>query len=55
MFPRHPARCSKIPVFLMGKDGYHLLPINNYQKIVEKDFIYYNIIAIKWGESTHFF
>jgi hypothetical protein len=23
-------------------------------KIVEKDFIYYNIIAIKWGESTHF-
>ena len=27
---------------------------NNYQKIVEKDFIYYNIIAIKWGESTHF-
>ena len=25
MFPRHPARCSKIPVFLMGKDGYHLL------------------------------
>ena len=30
------------------------LIINNYQKIVEKDFIYYNIIAIKWGESTHF-
>ena len=28
--------------------------MNNYQKIVEKDFIYYNIIAIKWGESTHF-
>jgi hypothetical protein len=27
---------------------------NNYKKIVEKDFIYYNIIAIKWGESTHF-
>ena len=26
----------------------------NYQKIVEKDFIYYYIIAIKWGESTHF-
>jgi hypothetical protein len=25
--------------------------INNYQKIVEKD-IYYNIITIKWGEST---
>jgi hypothetical protein len=24
----------------------------NYQKIVEKDFIYYYIIAIKWGEST---
>ena len=24
------------------------------QKIVERDFIYYNIIAIKWGESTHF-
>jgi hypothetical protein len=23
-------------------------------KIVEKDFIYYYIIAIKWGESTHF-
>ena len=23
-------------------------------KIVEKGFIYYNIIAIKWGESTHF-
>jgi hypothetical protein len=23
-------------------------------KIVEKDFIFYNIIAIKWGESTHF-
>jgi hypothetical protein len=22
--------------------------------MVEKDFIYYNIIAIKWGESTHF-
>ena len=21
---------------------------------MEKDFIYYNIIAIKWGESTHF-
>jgi hypothetical protein len=20
----------------------------------EEDFIYYNIIAIKWGESTHF-
>jgi hypothetical protein len=30
------------------------LIINNCQKIVEKDFIYYNIIAIKWGESTHF-
>ena len=30
------------------------LIINNYQKIVEKDFIYYNIIAIKRGESTHF-
>jgi hypothetical protein len=28
--------------------------INNYQTIVEKDFIYYNIITIKWGESTHF-
>ena len=28
--------------------------MNNYKKIVEKDFIYYNIIAIKWGESTHF-
>jgi hypothetical protein len=28
--------------------------INNYQKIVEKDFIYYNIIAIKWAESTRF-
>jgi hypothetical protein len=26
----------------------------NYQKIVEKDFIYHNLIAIKWGESTHF-
>ena len=21
---------------------------------MEKDFIYYNIITIKWGESTHF-
>ena len=30
------------------------LIINNYQKIVEKDFIYYNIIAIKRGELTHF-
>jgi hypothetical protein len=28
--------------------------INKYQKIVKKDFIYYNIIAIKWGELTHF-
>jgi hypothetical protein len=28
--------------------------MNNYQKIVEKDFIYYYIITIKWGESTHF-
>jgi hypothetical protein len=27
---------------------------HNYQNIVEKDFIYYNIIAIKWGKSTHF-
>ena len=26
--------------------------MNNYKKIVEKDFIYYNIIAIKWDEST---
>ena len=26
----------------------------NYQNIVEKNFIYYYIIAIKWGESTHF-
>ena len=26
----------------------------NYQKILEKDFIYYYIIAINWGESTHF-
>ena len=25
----------------------------NYQNIVEKNFIYYYIIAIKWGESTH--
>ena len=23
--------------------------INNYQKIVEKNYIFYNIIAIKWG------
>ena len=30
------------------------LIINNYQNFFEKDFIYYNIIAIKWGESTHF-
>ena len=28
--------------------------VNNYQTIVEKDFIHYYIIAIKWGESTHF-
>ena len=26
----------------------------NYQKSVEKDFIYNYIIAIKLGESTHF-
>ena len=26
-----------------------LYTTNNYQKIVEKDFIYYYIIAIKWG------
>ena len=26
MFPRHPVRCSKISVFQMRKDGYHLLP-----------------------------
>ena len=30
------------------------LVYNNYQKNFEKDFIYYYIIAIKWGESTHF-
>jgi hypothetical protein len=23
----HPVRCSEIPLFLMGKYGYHLLPI----------------------------
>jgi hypothetical protein len=28
--------------------------MNIYQKIVEKYFIYYYKIAIKWGESTHF-
>ena len=24
------------------------------KKLTKKDFIYYYIIAIKWGESTHF-
>jgi hypothetical protein len=33
---------------------FFLYTTNNYQKIVEKDFIYYYLIEIKWGESTHF-
>ena len=33
---------------------FFLYTTNNYPKIVEKDFIYYYLIEIKWGESTHF-
>jgi hypothetical protein len=42
---------DRIPVYsVSGFVRFHC----NYPKIVEKDFIYYYIIAIKWGESTHF-
>jgi hypothetical protein len=36
----------------------HMTYENTYRddtkKLTKKDFIYYYIIAIKWGESTHF-